>query len=338
MFQTRSAKPARPLTAALLATPLLWAGGSHRAEALVILPSFDLTITGNANAPQIMADINQAASVYRMYTDPVTVTIFFQGAHQGTNSFLGASGATQYGFSYASYTNALHTDAITYNNSIELTAFNHLASGNKATNIFATSADARALGCSNCLGTVSHIDFSNSTVVFGGSYDGAIGLNLDQPFSLTRTNGTIPGGTYDIITTIEHEIDEILGIGGQGSLLPNFANGNQIGPMDLYRYSAAGTPTLSTSGTAYFSIDGGATNIAGFNQTNGGDFGDWVTGTGRVQDAFTFSGQVADISPTSPESIALQAVGYDLPEPGTLTLLAAGAVLMSGLRSRRRRK
>src|SRR5262249_19033638 len=94
-----------------------------------------------------------------------------------------------------------------------------------------------------------------------------------------------------------------------------------------------GVRNITSSGTRYFSINGGATNIVNFNQNPHGDFGDWLSAAcpqahPYVQNAFGCAGQYSDITATSPEGINLDVVGYDLvvaptPTP-TPTPAAAG--------------
>jgi hypothetical protein len=202
-----------------------------------------------------------------------------------------------------------------------------------------------------------------------GTVDGIIFFNLDLNQVWTRpVPGPASGYADDAQSTAEHEIDEVLGIGGGGSTLndlladPNFVQdwyglpaGDSIyGPMDLYRYSAPGTPTYTTAfrDNAYFSIDGGQTSIEPFNQYFsewGGDAADWgidpnVTcadgyheGTGHVQDAFGCQNSAPDFTRYSPEAVALQAIGYNLvPEPGVWAMMITGLGLI-GLMSRRRK-
>ncbi len=88
-------------------------------------------------------------------------------------------------------------------------------------------------------------------------------------------------------------------------------------PQDLFSWSSAGHRNFTASGTRYFSINGGVTNIVGFNQDPSGDFGDWVSqdcpqANPYVQNAFACTGQFSDIAATSPEGINLDVVGYDL--------------------------
>ena len=85
----------------------------------------------------------------------------------------------------------------------------------------------------------------------------------------------------------------------------------------MFSWSSAGHRKTSSSGTRYFSIDGGATNIVNFNQDPHGDFGDWLSEDcpqthPYVQNAFGCTGQSADVEATSPEGINLDVIGYDL--------------------------
>jgi hypothetical protein len=86
-------------------------------------------------------------------------------------------------------------------------------------------------------------------------------------------------------------------------------------PEDLFRFDSSGHRSFTAGGDdAYFSIDGGATLLARFNQTSGGDYGDWwSTGSHdtEVQDAFATPGATPD---PDIELTALDVIGYDLVE------------------------
>ena len=119
---------------------------------------------------------------------------------------------------------------------------------------------------------------------------------------------------YDAKRTLEHEIDEVLA--GLTSALPSTG----VKPEDLlfvFPLPAPRSLTSNSGATAYFSIDGGVTNIVSLNQS-GGDFGDWLflscaVGTSQLVQTFgSCPGVPADILATSPEGIALDVIGFTL--------------------------
>jgi hypothetical protein len=176
-----------------------------------------------------------------------------------------------------------------------------------------------------------------------GESSGNNGTNPDSTISLktslmnfSRTGPQDPD-KYDMQQVVMHELSEVMGAGGGGSQLGNA--GTNVGTLDLYRYSAAGVRSYSTSAaTSYFSINGGTTNLSYFNQDAGGDYADWATippnSTPQVQDAFGTPGTQLDLD--SAELTALDVVGWNVaavPEPTTI-----GLVGVAGLALLRRRK
>jgi hypothetical protein len=150
--------------------------------------------------------------------------------------------------------------------------------------------------------------FADGTVGPGGPYDGIVTLNPSVLFQFTRP--TI-AGNFDAQQLTEHEIDEVMGLGSKLNL--NLAS-TDVRPQDVFSWSSPGVRNLTSSGTRYFSIDSGSTDIVNFNQDPSGDFGDWLS-TGclpYVQVAFACTGQSSDVAPTSPEGINLDVIGYDL--------------------------
>jgi hypothetical protein len=274
---------------------------------LIIQATFDSSITGNPNAAAIEATINQAIATYQsIFADNVTVPILFRYAStQPGGGAIGSSIAISnyviYDEPWNTYIDALKADAKDAND----TAANAtLPNSALAGNVVVSSANGRVLG----LDTPTAM-FANGNVGNGGPFDGIVTLNSSKPFQFTRPTAA---GNYDALRAVQHEIDEVLGL---GSFLD--APSSKIRPQDLFSWSSPGNRNLTTSGSRYFSIDGGNTNIVNFNQDSNGDLGDWLSdscpnASPAVQDAFECPGQVADLSGTSPEGINLDVIGYDL--------------------------
>ena len=159
--------------------------------------------------------------------------------------------------------------------------------------------------------------FPNGSVGQGGPYDGIVTLNSSKPFQFSRP---VNASSFDAQRITEHEIDEVIGLASRIG-----DNSSSLRPQDLFSWSSAGHRNITSSGTRYFSIDGGATNIVDFNQDPDGDFGDWLSGpcpqmNPYVQNAFSCTGQSSDIGATSPEGIDLDVIGYDLTQASQTSL------------------
>jgi hypothetical protein len=156
--------------------------------------------------------------------------------------------------------------------------------------------------------------FADGSVGPGGPYDAIVTLNSAAPFQFSRPPSS---SNFDAQRSIEHEVDEAIGLGSKLG-----GNGSNLRPQDLFSWSSPGNRNISTSGTRYFSINGGAANIVNFSQNPDGDLGDWFSEPcpqthPYVQNAFACAGQYSDISATSPEGINLDVIGYDLAQPQT---------------------
>ena len=275
---------------------------------LIIHATFDSSITNNPNAGAIEAMINRAISIYEsLFSDPITVQILFRYATTGPDGTpLPAGRISQSNFVY--YTvpwntavNALRTDARTSNDNLAIASLPSIA---LSANILPTSANGRAVGVNT-----PPAMFANGTVGNGGPYDGIVTLNSAVPYQFTRPTSS---GTFDAQRSTEHEIDEVMGFGSGLNI-----SGNDLRPQDVFSWSSAGHRNTSSSGTRYFSINGGVDNIVNFNQDPSGDFGDWLSTAcpqahPYVQNAFNCLGQFSDIGATSPEGINLDVIGYDL--------------------------
>jgi hypothetical protein len=276
---------------------------------LTIHPTFDSSITGNPNAAAIQAMINRTIAIYEsLFIDPITIQIRFRYATTGPDGsalphgLISQSDTTLYtNIPWNTYISASRADARTSNDDIA----NASLPGNALSpNIRPGSANGRAVG----LNTPPAM-FANGTVGQGGPYDGIVTLNSSKPFQFSRP---VNGNNFDAQRTTEHEIDEVIGLGSRVG-----HNSNDLRPQDLFSWSSAGHRNITSSGTRYFSIDGGVTNIVGFNQDPDGDFGDWLSAPcpqahPYPQNAFSCTGQSSDIAATSPEGINLDVIGYDL--------------------------
>ena len=335
----------------LAATVVILAGQTaiRPAAALTILPDFTSSITGAANAAAVEAAIdNSIATIDSLYSNTGGISIVFQ---QSAGTFLGQSETFASPLTYSAYVADLRaTSSLQPTNTVLATALANLSSGNDANGakpVAVTTADAflalRQSGATGC--------FNSSGSVVSGcgtNYYGVITLSTSYTMNYGKT---AVAGAYSAIDTVSHEIDEVLGGGGQGSMLNAVANASTplngyVGALDLYRYSAPRTPNFttvaSTTAPPYFSVDGGVTDIVGFNQSSGGDFADFATGT-NVQSAFSSSGTVATYNAASPETAMMASIGYNpviaggssVPEPGSLAIAVSG---LTGLLAMRRRK
>jgi hypothetical protein len=133
------------------------------------------------------------------------------------------------------------------------------------------------------------------------SLDGWVGVASDATLS-SQLNGAswsysataTPGSNqYYLVGALEHEISEVM---GRTSYLD--VQG-EYGVMDLYRYKAAGVRQTGTGGPAFFSTNGGATNLNNWNTQSPGDLGDWASSAGADAFlAFNPSGQISGLTPT----------------------------------------
>ena len=275
---------------------------------LVIHPTFDSSITNNPNAAAIQATISRAISLHEsLFTDPITIQIRFRfstttpdGMHLPMGT-LARTDLVLYRISWSSYISALRADAKSSN---DTQANANLPGTALSANIRPSSAGGRAVG----LNTPPAM-FADGSVGQGGPYDAIVTLNSAAPYQFSRPPSA---SNFDAQRSIEHEVDEAIGLGSRLG-----GNGSDLRPQDLFSWSSPGNRNISTSGTRYFSINGGVANIVNFNQDPDGDLGDWFSEQcpqthPYVQNASVCAGQYSDTSATSPEGINLDVIGYDL--------------------------
>jgi hypothetical protein len=283
-------------------------GATVATDGLTIQATFDSSITTNPNAVAIEATISRAIAIYEfLFTDPITIQIRFRYATTAPNGTPLPQGATAQSFflyyivPWNMFIDNLRWDAKTNNDrAANASLGNYFFSGS----VKPSSANGRAIN----LDTPPAM-FANGTVGNGGPYDGIVTLNSAAPYDFTRPTDA---GKFDAQRATEHEIDEVLGLGSH----LNISSGNDLRPQDLFNWSSPGIRNVTSSGTRYFSINGGVTNLVDFSQDPHTDFGDWLSTScpqahPYVQNALACRGQSSDVTPTSPEGVNLDVIGYD---------------------------
>jgi hypothetical protein len=305
----------RPYSSAGMASDseVMTAATANIGSGLVIIPTFDSTITNDPRSNAIQAMIISAIDKYQtLFSDPITVSIRFrysgfhlEGDPMGT--LVGASNSGIYQLDWDMYIAALKADGKTAN---DISANATLPTSALSTIILTNSAVGRAIGLNT-----SPVMFADGSLGVGGPYDGIITINSLKPVQFTRP---VSAGNFDGQMFTEHEIDEVLGMGSHlGGPAPQ-----HLAPVDLFSWASLNARNTSASGQRFFSIDRGFHLLAQFNQNPDGDFGDYDSDGFcpatrlYVQNAFNCDGQSTDISATSPEGISLDVIGYDLIPPG----------------------
>ena len=254
-------------------------------SSFTITATFDSSITTNPNAVALENAIATAIADYpATFSDNINVAITFKTMSSG----LGQSSTAYFpNYPYATFLSALKSTSSSADDS---TAYSLLpdsstnpVNGSSALGI--KTANLRAVG-----------------LAASASPDGTISINT----MLTSPGSPGTSGQYDMISVLQHEIDEVL---GTGSVLPS--SGAPF-PADLFRYNGSGARSfaVSPSAPAFLSLDG-TTRIVQFNNVNnGGDAGDWISNApAQVQDAFATAGSHPRLGTS--EIVNLDVVGYD---------------------------
>src|SRR6267378_2129291 len=204
----------RPYTAAGLAGySNVMTATTEAPTGLIINPTFDSSIINDPNAAAIEAMIIRAIAIYEsLFSDPITIQIRFRYANTPPSpepspspfpgGVLATSNSVVYSILWNDFISALRADATTTNDN---TANASLPGSPLSANIAPSSANGRAVGFNT-----PHAMFADGTIGQGGPYDGIVTLNSAQPFWFTRP---VISGSFDAQRSVEHEMDEVMGLG-----------------------------------------------------------------------------------------------------------------------------
>ena len=138
-------------------------------------------------------------------------------------------------------------------------------------------------------------------------------------FDYDRTDG-IASGAFDFWGVVAHELTEVMGreVNAIGN---NVASGPGYHPLDLFKFSAAGTNEFVGTNAGYFSVDDGTTQLLDFNTSVNGDFGDWA-GTAGNDSFLAFSSSGVFNLMSLADLRTMDVIGYQVVESApTVTAL-----------------
>ena len=254
--------------------------------------SYDSTAAG---APSwLQSAVNTVVAKYdALVTNPISLSLSFGWGEENGNAIrAGATAQNQSNGTYMSFGDLMKAMKSHATTAADATAVANLPAADPTNGgkFYVPLALQKALGVQGAT---------------PGTFDGYIGLNSALSYTVSPS-GPIAGGTYDVVSVIEHEMSEVLGRVGflSGSRTPGV-----YGPMDLFRYTAPGQRGL-TAGSGSFSIDG-QTMLKQFNNPlAGGDAADWSSSTFGDTFGNSTAGMASTFSAT--DMTLLDVLGYTL--------------------------
>ena len=326
-----------------------------------LVPSHALNITLNAPVgmdPNALSGFQMAADYWQSKLfDNVTVNIDinFSALAPGV---LGSTGSSQDVFAVADVMGALAGDITSANDALavgHLPALSALGAISFRTQKNTEGGSTTITLDNDLVGTAANNNryFALTTAnakALGAVYaptdvDASIEFSSSFAWDFDNSNG-VGAGLQDFVGVAIHEMGHALGfISGVDDVdfyisnpldLDQFAVFNTL---DLYRYSAANTLNLGAGATAYFSLDGGTTNLGLFStgslHGDGRQASHWKDnlGLGIMDPTANPAGQINTV--TALDLTAFDVIGWDLvPEPSAVMMGCAG--LLAALTRRRR--
>ena len=301
------------------ASAVLVLAAAPGAQALNIIPIYGSSVTSLAEAATIESAFNTVAADFnKSFASPINVYINVSWGSVAGQSLpsnaVGASSTNLYGYyTYSQVLGALSRDSLANPSDTALaTALKTMptTAPSGVLKYVVPSAEAKALGLISGLQT---------------SLDGSIGFAGNPSGYTFSLSGAVSPTAYDFSAVAAHEIEEVL---GRISGISSTATPPYRTVFDLFRYSSPGVLNDNYNGLAYFSVDGGKTNLSTFNNSSyGGDRSDWQgTGAtvGNIQDAFISKGERMNL--TAVDLTALDVLGYGGVNLGDTSISKPGAV------------